>query len=117
MALAFAEGECFFNKIGLKHPNTNLYQADSPWHFYRTLLVEYIWNKPSHKNSGTYAHPRSGYAKCGPYSNYTRLPFSYGPNRNDIRRRVDHNLCISESRFKKVDKGAALEVTSFAALS
>jgi hypothetical protein len=90
-------------------------------------MVEYIWNRPPDHGSneirecggGVSGHPRSAYTvvKAGgfhrtPYGNWMQLPFSYGPNEGDIKRRVQHNLCTDGNIFKKREDSESEEVRS-----
>lgn len=105
MALAFPEGECFFRRDGLVSPRAGGYDARNERQFYSTMLVEFLWNVPSHsENAGVnypngHFHPRTGYTITRRDSrirqgNFNNLPFSYGPSEWQIRRRVQHELCL-----------------------
>lgn len=45
------------------------------------------------------------------YGAWTDLPFSYGPEPEDIKRRGAHNLCVNYNRFKSRENGATAEVS------
>ena len=121
MALSYPEGECFFERSALK---SDAYDANNLQDFYAYMLVEYIWNQESYHGSrlanspqGRW-HPRSGYKIVNghlwntDYGCWENLPFSYGPEPNDIRRRGQHDLCTSGNRFKDRENGASAEVNS-----
>ncbi|KAM0347326.1 hypothetical protein ACHAPU_004845 [Fusarium lateritium] len=123
MAIPYPEGEVFFARSVLRNDNPNHYQADNVEHFYSHFMVEYIWNvEADHgsKNANSprgHSHPRSGYSivRGGggwktDYGNWQQLPFSYGPSETNIKRRLQHNLCTSGSRFKSHEKGDAAEM-------
>ncbi|KAJ4122728.1 hypothetical protein NW768_010169 [Fusarium equiseti] len=102
--------------------NFSKYQAGMK-DFYSHFMVEYIWNRPADHASeaantagGGHRHPRSPYTivRGGggwrtDYGNWTQLPFSYGPSEDNIKRRVQHNLCTDGKLFKQRERGAADE--------
>ena len=123
MALAYPEGECFFQRSVLNTSQADGYHADKVEDFYSHLLVEFVWNQEAYHGSvaarrpGGRSHPRSGYKIVNSgdwspteYGAWEQPPFSYGPALNDIKRRFQHNLCTSGGRFKKRHNGGSAEV-------
>ena len=120
MALTYPEGEAFFLRSALDSPDRTGYQASDPKQFYSHIMVEYIWNRWSdHGSSNTKgnSHPRAEYKVVqgtGWWSTYygawAHLPFSYGPEPSDIKRRVQHQLCTNGDRFVSLEKGGSNEV-------
>lgn len=120
MALAYAEGECFFNRKGLVTKDG--YQATKPKDFYSHFMVEYVFNKEADHASANcnypdgFKHPRSGYKiVSGPgwgtyYWCWENIPFSYGP-KNEIARRKEHKLCVNGNRFVQLERGGSAEVS------
>lgn len=119
MALAYPEGECFFIRSSLASSKSDGFHPDNAEEFYKTIIVEYVWNVEAYHASATvYKHPRS---ECKivrgdwwntDYGCWSQLPFSYGPSESDIRRRVQHNLCTNGNRFRDYEKGGSAEVSS-----
>ncbi|KAG8526385.1 uncharacterized protein KY384_000379 [Bacidia gigantensis] len=68
MALAFPEGECFFDRSGLRvTARPDIYDANNPELFHSNMMIEYLWNVPdaigdrdSNHPSG-HTHPRATY--------------------------------------------------------
>ena len=122
MALAYPEGECFFRRSVLNGGNSEGYKADDPKDFFSHMMVEYVWNVESDHGAKAcnapagYGHPRSGYQIVRgswwdtDYGCWTQLNFNYGPRPDDIRRRIQHNLCTNGNRFRDHEKGGAAEV-------
>ena len=119
MALAYPEGEVFFQRSSLANSK---FKADDHDQFYGHILVEYLWNQPYKygKTAKTVYnnpdHPRSTFQWSRHteglqiYNWWTQLPFSYG-RWNDVKRRYQHNLCGSTGRYyNRTEKGAAAEV-------
>ena len=125
MALTYPEGECYFRRSALDINLPDQYHASDPKDFYSHMMVEYVWNRESYhgqKDSNYpkgYTHPRSefkivtGYAWGTNYGAWTHLPFSYGPHFSDIRRRVQHELCINGNDFRDREKGGAYQVSHY----
>jgi hypothetical protein len=70
MALAYPEGECFFNRKRLCSTEEGGYKATDPKQFYSHFMLEYIWNKEADHGSketnfgqgkNGWKHKRSGY--------------------------------------------------------
>ncbi|KAL8671355.1 MAG: hypothetical protein Q9168_004137 [Polycauliona sp. 1 TL-2023] len=121
MALAYPEGECFFQRSVL---DSSVYHANDVKDFYSHLMVEFVWNKEADHGAGEcmtaesrkgrgHRHPRSGYKIVRgswwdtDYGNWTQLPFSYGTHWKKITRRVEHNLCVNGNQFRDREKGGA----------
>lgn len=126
MALAYPEGECFFNRSGLRAPRPSGYDANNPDHFNSHMMIEYVWNKPAQRWSVPLGFPertglevdrgRTNLAWVSTrvtnpgYGNYRDLPISYGPSESQIRRRLHHNLCLNTADFNRYLSGGAAEV-------
>lgn len=123
MALAYPEGECFFNRKGLCTSIKDSYKATKPEDFYSHFMVEYIFNKEADHASTNcnypdgFTHPRSGYKIVSGsgwntyYGCWETMPFSYGP-KNEITRRHQHELCVNGNRFVQFERGGSAEVSN-----
>ena len=121
MALTYPEGEAFFLRSALDSSSADGYHASDVKQFYSHMMIEFIWNRWSDHGSEAnapegFSHPRSGYKIVKgwwwetKYGAWTQLPFNYGPHFEDIKRRVQHNLCTNGDRFKDLEKGGSNEV-------
>jgi len=118
MALAYPEGTVFFERSAISNKNPAHYQASNVEHFYSHFMIEYVWNKEADFKKAAnapkgHSHPRSDYSIVrgwfwgSDFGVYHQLPFSYGPNRNDIKRRLQHDLCKDGDTFKGYERGDA----------
>ncbi len=131
MALAYPEGECFFvrsslvtKKLENKIPYS--FDANNLEHFYKNMLIEYVWNRWADHGS---AIPKDGrvsgrsiYHVLDPeywstnYAIWGELPISYGPAENNIKKHRRHDLCDAQklqahaNMLRDHEKGAALQV-------
>lgn len=119
MAVAYPEGECFFQRSKLDNA---YYHANNPKDFYSYMMIEYVWNAEADHgsrncktSSGGHRHPRSGYqivrgSNWGTdYGNWTHLPFGFGPDCDKISRRTDHELCTTGNVFKDRENGGSYQ--------
>lgn len=125
MSLAYPTGECFFKRKGLDTSQPEGFHASDIKQFPGRMLVEFIWNWPCYHGATEsnwptgWSHSRSNYAVgtaswwATKYGQWEVLPFSYGPDPGNIKRRNEHNLCLNANRFKDVEQGASLEVNVF----
>ncbi|KAF5248735.1 hypothetical protein FANTH_5805 [Fusarium anthophilum] len=119
--MLYPEGEVFFMRSVLRNNDPAHYRANNLAHFYSHLMVKHIWNVEadhSSKNANSWTgHCRqrspytivTGSSWNTHYGNWKQLPFSYGPRESDIGRRLEHNLCTNDNRFKNHEKGDAAE--------
>lgn len=124
MALAYPEGECFFDRSGLVAPRPHGYNANNPDHFHSHMMIEYIWNRPAQEWHALLGLPlpgaevvrgRTSLVYVGTrdskyWGNYRDLPISYGPSESTIRRRLHHDLCLRGPDFDTYIRGEAAEV-------
>ena len=122
MALAYPEGECFFQRSGLRTPLPGGYNADNVEHFHRHMMIEYLWNVPEGignteiNNPRGHTHLRTAYSIVRPglrtrYGNFHFLPISFGPSESSVSRRVRHELCLDPWEFNRYHNGASAQVT------
>lgn len=114
MAFAYPEGECFFQRSSLKN---SFFSADKAEDFYGYMLVEYLWNQPSEFGTDiyTYKHTRACTSyrtfEGDPFIGYwSQLPICYGPKHDEIKRRLQHDLCSNKDRLRARVNGASAEV-------